>query len=163
MSKEIRGSGNLSPFQEKIIEAVRGAFNAKKGNYRISHTASGTRSLDLTVSRHWSDGRNAMASFILADGKITHSDGDPDLTARVEDIILEAIGNNPNKPLTELKVFGKYRHFKGGYYRVLFLSTHTETGEDLVNYRECGNVDGRVWSRPKEMFMDGRFHFVPED
>jgi len=28
-----------------------------------------------------------------------------------------------------------YRHYKGGLYKVLFLSKHTETGEILVNYQ----------------------------
>ncbi len=30
---------------------------------------------------------------------------------------------------------GRYRHCKGGFYRVLTLARHTETGESLVVYQ----------------------------
>lgn len=39
-----------------------------------------------------------------------------------------------------------YRHYKGGLYRVLFLSTHTETKEVLVNYQSIHF--GSYHSRP---------------
>jgi hypothetical protein len=39
-----------------------------------------------------------------------------------------------------------YRHYKGGLYKVLFLSTHTETKEVLVNYQSIHF--GSYYSRP---------------
>ena len=39
-----------------------------------------------------------------------------------------------------------YRHYKGGLYKVLFLSKHTETGEILVNYQSV--IFGSYYSRP---------------
>ena len=45
-----------------------------------------------------------------------------------------------------------YRHFKGGMYTVLGVATHSETLEEMVVYRNDG--DGKVWVRPKMMFMD---------
>ena len=30
---------------------------------------------------------------------------------------------------------GKYRHFKGNEYELLFVATHSETGEQMVVYR----------------------------
>lgn len=46
---------------------------------------------------------------------------------------------------------GRYRHFKGGEYELLFLATHSETLEPMVVYRalygECG-----VWVRPAAMW-----------
>jgi hypothetical protein len=39
-----------------------------------------------------------------------------------------------------------YRHYKGGLYRVLFLSKQTETGEVLVNYQSL--LFGSYFSRP---------------
>ena len=41
-----------------------------------------------------------------------------------------------------------YRHYKGGLYKVLFLSTHTETKEVLVNYQSIHF--GSYHSRPLE-------------
>jgi hypothetical protein len=55
---------------------------------------------------------------------------------------------------------GRYRHYKGREYEVLFEARHSETEEVLVVYRalygECG-----MWVRPKAMFcetvvIDGR-------
>ena len=46
---------------------------------------------------------------------------------------------------------GRYRHFKGGEYEVLYIAKHSETLEDMVVYRalygECG-----VWVRPASMW-----------
>lgn len=43
-----------------------------------------------------------------------------------------------------------YRHYKGGIYKVLFLSKHTESGEILVN---CQSVHfGSYFSRPLEVW-----------
>ena len=41
-----------------------------------------------------------------------------------------------------------YRHYKGGLYKVLFLSKHTETAEILVNYQSV--IFGSYYSRPLE-------------
>lgn len=55
---------------------------------------------------------------------------------------------------------GRYRHFKGNEYEVLYTAKHSETLEEYVVYRalygECG-----VWVRPaymwnEEVERDGR-------
>lgn len=47
---------------------------------------------------------------------------------------------------------GKYRHFKGNEYEVLYTATHSESGEKLVVYRALyGDMD--VWVRPAYMFL----------
>lgn len=48
---------------------------------------------------------------------------------------------------------GRYLHFKGTEYEVLGVSTHSETGENLVIYM---SVDGKdtLWARPYDMFTD---------
>ncbi len=48
---------------------------------------------------------------------------------------------------------GRYRHYKGGLYRVLGVAEHSETREWLVIYQpeygECG-----LWARPLSMFNE---------
>ena len=46
---------------------------------------------------------------------------------------------------------GKYRHFKGGEYEVLFTARHSESGEEMVVYRALYG-EGEVWVRPAAMW-----------
>ena len=48
---------------------------------------------------------------------------------------------------------GRYRHFKGNEYEVLFLATHSETMEPMVVYRALYG-DGGVWVRPAAMWNE---------
>jgi hypothetical protein len=45
-----------------------------------------------------------------------------------------------------------YRHYKGGLYQVLFLSSHTETKEVLVNYKSIHF--GSYYSRPLDLWNE---------
>ena len=45
-----------------------------------------------------------------------------------------------------------YRHYKGGLYKVLHLSTHTETKEVLVNYQSIHF--GSYHSRPLDSWNE---------
>jgi hypothetical protein len=45
-----------------------------------------------------------------------------------------------------------YRHYKGGLYKVLFLSKHTENGDILVNYQSL--LFGSYYSRPLESWNE---------
>lgn len=51
------------------------------------------------------------------------------------------------------KMIGQmYQHFKGDFYRVLFVAVHSETAELLVIY--CKPEDTtKVWARPLAMFL----------
>jgi hypothetical protein len=46
----------------------------------------------------------------------------------------------------------EYLHYKGGRYRVLFLSKHTETGEIFVNYQSL--LFGSYHSRPLDLWNE---------
>lgn len=57
---------------------------------------------------------------------------------------------------------GRYRHYKGPEYEVLFEARHSETEEVLVVYRQLYGEHG-LWVRPKAMFVetvavDGEVH-----
>lgn len=55
-----------------------------------------------------------------------------------------------------------HRHYKGGFYRLLFEAIHSETEEAMAVYQ---TPDGRHWVRPAAMFYevlpDGRPRFAP--
>ena len=48
---------------------------------------------------------------------------------------------------------GKYRHFKGNEYEVLYIAKHSETMEDMVVYRALYGEHG-VWVRPASMWNE---------
>lgn len=48
---------------------------------------------------------------------------------------------------------GIYRHYKGAYYLVFNVVTHSETRESLVSYR-CLYGDYSWWVRPVDMFSE---------
>jgi hypothetical protein len=65
---------------------------------------------------------------------------------------------------------GKYRHFKGNEYEVLYVAKHSETLEETVVYRALYG-EGGVWVRPAAMWeeeieRDGkkfkRFEYIGE-
>ena len=65
---------------------------------------------------------------------------------------------------------GRYRHFKGKEYEVLYIAKHSETLEDMVVYKALYG-EGGVWVRPLSMWnetveRDGkcfqRFTFIGE-
>lgn len=48
---------------------------------------------------------------------------------------------------------GKYRHFKGNEYEVLYTARHSETLEDYVVYKALYG-DGGIWVRPAYMWNE---------
>lgn len=48
---------------------------------------------------------------------------------------------------------GRYRHFKGNEYQVLYNARHSETMEELVVYKALYG-DGGIWVRPAAMFCE---------
>lgn len=55
--------------------------------------------------------------------------------------------------MKDVKIHGVYRHFKGDYYIVEDVATHSETNEKYVIYRALyGNHE--LYIRPLDMFTD---------
>lgn len=48
---------------------------------------------------------------------------------------------------------GRYKHFKGNEYEVLFTAKHSETLETMVVYKALYG-DGEIWVRPAKMWND---------
>lgn len=48
---------------------------------------------------------------------------------------------------------GRWRHFKGNEYEVLFTARHSETEEEMVVYRALYG-DGGIWVRPLSMWNE---------
>lgn len=48
---------------------------------------------------------------------------------------------------------GKYRHFKGKEYQLLYMATHSETLEPMVVYRPLYG-EGSIWVRPAAMWSE---------
>ncbi|WMJ82559.1 DUF1653 domain-containing protein [Oscillospiraceae bacterium LTW-04] len=52
---------------------------------------------------------------------------------------------------------GRYRHFKGNEYRVLYTATHSETLEPYVVYQALYGESG-IWVRPAGMWHETIMH-----
>ncbi len=52
---------------------------------------------------------------------------------------------------------GRYRHYKGGEYRVIGLARHSETLESVVVYQALYGERG-LWVRPQAMFVETIVH-----
>ena len=48
---------------------------------------------------------------------------------------------------------GKYRHFKGNEYEVLYIAKHSETMEEMVVYRALYG-EGGIWVRPAAIWEE---------
>lgn len=56
-------------------------------------------------------------------------------------------------PEDEMPIPGRYRHFKGNEYELLYIAKNSETLEDMVVYRALYG-EGGVWVRPAAMWNE---------
>ena len=61
--------------------------------------------------------------------------------------------NDINKNISQEIKLGRYRHFKGNEYEVLYLATNSETMEQFVVYRALYGEHG-IWVRPASMWNE---------
>ena len=59
---------------------------------------------------------------------------------------------NSSKELPKIKP-GRYRHFKGNEYEVLYLAIHSESLKPMVVYRALYS-EGGIWVRPASMWSE---------
>jgi len=66
---------------------------------------------------------------------------------------------------------GKYRHYKGNEYELMYIANHSETLEKMVVYRALYG-EGEIWVRPLSMWSEAvrvgekevpRFAYIGED
>jgi hypothetical protein len=71
----------------------------------------------------------------------------------------------------DLVVGGRYRHYKGNFYKVIACAKHSETLEEVVVYQQQYGDFG-LWVRPKKMFLENvvidgqeipRFQFIEKE
>ena len=48
---------------------------------------------------------------------------------------------------------GKYKHYKGNMYEVLYIANHSETLEKMVVYKALYG-EGEIWVRPASMWTE---------
>ena len=48
---------------------------------------------------------------------------------------------------------GKYKHFKGNVYELLYIAKHSETLQDMVVYRSVKEPE-KLWVRPASMWNE---------
>lgn len=55
--------------------------------------------------------------------------------------------------MNNLIKIGKYQHYKGSFYQVEGIATHSETEEKMVLYRPLYG-EKALWVRPLDMFIE---------
>ena len=54
--------------------------------------------------------------------------------------------------MQEIKIGGKYKHFKGNLYEIINFAKHSETMEDMIVYKSLKN--DTIWVRPYKMWNE---------
>lgn len=155
-------SKNLTLIHKRIILSIREIDWKNFFSYSLRDGFSAEElKLDysavlMPISKN-SEKKSIISFSVLIEGgdfKITNCSNEK-IQKIIEKTIRDCLGYNTFKPLSKVEIGKKYKHYKGGEYVVLNISRHTEQDEELVNYHKIG--ESEIWSRPKAMFMDGRF------
>lgn len=124
--------------------------------------SSDNRDVNFTISGTLIGKNTKLKSFdiLMEDGSVHINCDDNRIYEIISKIVAGCMDENSYVSLKEIVEGGWYRHYKGGIYQILCVATHTESGEEQVIYK--GKTKGRIWARPKSMFMDGRFQPIEQ-
>ena len=154
----------LSEKTEKVVPQIRLEESLKRSvilpekfhqPVRIGSDDSGGADFTISGTLIGKDAELISFDILMKDGNIQINCDDSGVYEIVSKIIAGCMDENSYVSLKEIVEGGWYRHYKGGIYQILCVATHTESGEEQVIYK--GKTKGRIWARPKTMFMDGRF------
>lgn len=139
-------------------ETIYVAFNLtdEEVNMTIDALSQGK---DLITDQIYS-GNKGLAITIAPHGAVIISDKiDTELLNQTEPQEQKEtkVTADPMKTHTQAELalpkIGRYRHFKGNEYALLYIAKHSETLEDMAVYRQLYG-DGSVWVRPCAMFSE---------
>lgn len=159
----------LSENSEKTIPHIRleeslrrSAILPEEFHQPVRIGSSDNRDVNFTISGTLIGKNTKLKSFdiLMEDGSVHINCDDNRIYEIISKIIAGCMDENSYVSLKEIVEGGWYRHYKGGIYQILCVATHTESGEEQVIYK--GKTKGRIWARPKSMFMDGRFQPISQ-
>lgn len=154
----------LSEKTEKVVPQIRLEESLKRSvilpekfHQPVRLCGNSDGELDFTVVGTLVGKSRSPQSFdvTVKSGRYCIECDDSEIYEIIVKIVAGCMDANSFVPLTEVVEGGLYRHYKGGIYKVICIATHTENNDELVIYK--GKTKGRIWARPKPMFMDGRF------
>ena len=159
----------LSENSEKTIPHIRleeslrrSAILPEEFHQPVRIGSSDNGDVNFTISGTLIGKNTKLKSFdiLMEDGSVHINCDDNRIYEIISKIIAGCMDENSYVSLKEIVEGGWYRHYKGGIYQILCVATHTESGEEQVIYK--GKTKGRIWARPKSMFMDGRFQPIEQ-
>lgn len=159
----------LSEKSEKTIPHIRLEESLKRSailpeefHQPVRIGSSDNRDVNFTISGTLIGKNTKLKSFdiLMEDGSVHINCDDNRIYEIISKIVAGCMDENSYVSLKEIVEGGWYRHYKGGIYQILCVATHTESGEEQVIYK--GKTKGRIWARPKSMFMDGRFQPISQ-
>lgn len=159
----------LSEKSEKTIPHIRleeslrrSAILPEEFHQPVRIGSSDNRDVNFTISGTLIGKNTKLKSFdiLMEDGSVHINCDDNRIYEIISKIVAGCMDENSYVSLKEIVEGGWYRHYKGGIYQILCVATHTESGEEQVIYK--GKTKGRIWARPKSMFMDGRFQPIEQ-
>ena len=154
---------NVAPVYKRIILSIKEINWLDKiyHDLRIGHAVIDSKldCIGILLPGKRSNRPRISFSFLIENNELVDLEC---LDEKVKNILIktiqESLGYNVFKPIKEVKVGGKYRHYGGEEFIVESISRHTDHDEKLVNYQKIGEEE--IWSRPIETFTDGRFQLV---